>query len=70
MVGERASIAQVSQTFAHGFELYLGGENLLGFRQDDPILDARDPGSPYFDASLIWGPVSGRMFYAGLRYRL
>jgi hypothetical protein len=62
--------AQVSQTFRQGFEVYLGAENLLGFRQDDPILDARDPGSPYFDASLVWGPVSGRMVYAGVRYRL
>jgi len=61
---------QVSQTLAHGFELYLGAENLLGFRQNDPILDAHDPHSPYFDASLVWGPVSGRMVYAGLRYRL
>jgi outer membrane receptor for ferrienterochelin and colicin len=62
--------AQVSQSFAFGFEIYVGGENLLGFRQDDPILDSRDPASPYFDASLVWGPVSGRMVYAGLRYRL
>jgi outer membrane receptor protein involved in Fe transport len=61
---------QVSQTFRQGFEVYLGAENLLGFRQDDPILSAQDPGSPYFDASLVWGPVSGRMVYAGLRYKL
>jgi outer membrane receptor for ferrienterochelin and colicin len=62
--------AQVSRRIWAGMDLYLGVENIFGFRQDDPVLDGAHPEGPYFDASLIWGPVTGRMVYAGLRYRL
>jgi outer membrane receptor protein involved in Fe transport len=62
--------AQISRGFAPGLEAYLGGENLFNFKQDDPIIDPGNPTSPYFDASLIWGPVAGRMVYAGVRYSL
>ena len=60
--------AQISRTLVGTLELYVGAENLLDFRQDDPILDAAAPSSPYFDASLVWGPLGGRMVYAGLRW--
>jgi hypothetical protein len=62
--------AQITRTLFAGLELYVGGENLLDFRQDNPILDADNPASPYFDASLIWGPLGGRMIYAGVRWGL
>lgn len=62
--------AQVSMMFAAGLEVYLGAENLFNFRQNDPIIDPANPTSPYFDASLVWGPIAGRMVYAGVRYRL
>jgi outer membrane receptor for ferrienterochelin and colicins len=61
---------QVTRTFIKGIDLYLGIENLLNYRQMDPILDSAHPQSPFFDASLVWGPLSGRMMYAGLRYRI
>jgi len=48
-------------------DLYLGGENLTGFRQERPILAWEDPFSPWFDSSLVWGPTAGRRFYVGLR---
>lgn len=62
--------AQVTRSFGNLFDLYIGVENLFDFRQTDPIIDADNPNGQYFDASLIWGPVSGRMAYAGLRYRI
>jgi outer membrane receptor for ferrienterochelin and colicins len=64
--------AQVSKTVGkkHPFELYLGGENLSNYFQKDPIIAADQPFSQYFDASLVWGPVSGRLIYTGLRYKL
>ena len=62
--------AQITKTFFEGFELYIGAENLLDFRQNNPIIDPFNPNSEYFDASLVWGPVSGRMIYAGFRYNL
>jgi outer membrane receptor protein involved in Fe transport len=60
--------AQVTRSFTVGFDLYLGVENLLGFRQDTPVIDAAHPNSSYFDSSLIWGPVNGRVVYGGLRW--
>jgi outer membrane receptor protein involved in Fe transport len=62
--------AQITRTFYSGFDLYLGAENLFDFRQKDLIIDPFNPHSEYFDASLIWGPVNGRMVYAGLRYKI
>ncbi len=52
------------------FDLYLGGENLTNFRQMNPIIASTDPFGDYFDGSLIWGPIMGRMFYVGLRYAI
>ncbi len=62
--------AQISKTWNETFELYAGGENVLNFKQHNPILSAAEPYSPYFDSSLIWGPVYGRELYVGLRYRI
>ncbi|MGZ4025575.1 MAG: TonB-dependent receptor domain-containing protein [Flavisolibacter sp.] len=64
--------AQVSKSLGKNkaFDLYVGGENLTGYFQHQAILAARDPFSQYFDASMVWGPVSGRLFYAGFRYSL
>ncbi|GAB3574905.1 TonB-dependent receptor [Spirosoma luteolum] len=62
--------AQVSRAFRSGWEVYLGGENLTGFRQDNPIVGAADPFGPSFDAgSQVWGPVTGAMVYAGFRFK-
>lgn len=62
--------AQVSKQWAEKYDVYIGVENILGFKQPNPILASSDPFSPYFDASLIWGPVFGRMVYAGVRLRI
>ena len=61
---------QITRSFFAGFDLYLGIENLLGFKQDNPILDPLHPNGNYFDASMIWGPVNGRSMYAGVRYKM
>jgi outer membrane receptor protein involved in Fe transport len=62
--------AQISKEWNEKFEVYLGVENLLDYKQENPIIAADDPFGPYFDSSLIWAPVSGRMFYGGLRLKL
>lgn len=62
--------AQISKHFNSKFEVYVGGENLGNFMQMSPIISADNPESPYFDASMIWGPVFGRMGYVGLRWRI
>ncbi len=52
------------------FEIYTGIENILGTRQDFPILGSDDPFGPYFDSSFNWGPTKGREFYIGVRYKI
>ena len=62
--------AQISKGWKDKFEVYVGAENLFGFIQEGPILANEDPFGPYFDSSLVWGPVFGRNIYAGIRVRL
>ncbi|MVM37690.1 TonB-dependent receptor plug domain-containing protein [Spirosoma sp. HMF3257] len=62
--------AQISRAFRSGWEIYLGGENLTGFRQLNPIVAANDPFGARFDAgSQVWGPITGRMIYMGFRFK-
>ncbi len=62
--------AQVSRAFRSGWEIYVGGENLTGFRQANPILGAANPFGPDFDAGTqAWGPITGRMVYIGFRFK-
>ena len=58
--------AQVTRRFK-GFDVYVGGENLTGYTQPDPIIAASSPYSSDFDASCIWGPLMGVKVYAGIR---
>ncbi len=62
--------AQVSKKIGKRSEIYLGGENLLDTRQNNPILAPENPFGENFDASLVWGPIFGRNVYAGFRYRI
>jgi hypothetical protein len=50
------------------WEIQLACENLNNFRQATPVIAADRPFSPYLDASLIWGPIMGRMASLTLRY--
>lgn len=53
------------------FSLYLGVENLLDFKQPNPILVYdNNPFGKYFDSSMIWGPIEGRVLYLGMRFNL
>ena len=61
---------QLGKTLFDKLDIYIGVENLFAYIQEDPILASEDPFGPYFDSSLIWGPVFGRKFYAGLRFRI
>lgn len=58
--------AQITRKF-RGIDLYVGGENLGNYRQKNAILNADQPFSEDFNASAIWGPLSGIKIYAGLR---
>ncbi len=53
----------------NNFDIYIGVENLSNYVQENPIIDSENPNSDNFDASLIYAPVMGRLFYTGLRYK-
>lgn len=61
--------SQITKTIRTGFDIYLGGENIFDYRQENAILSNDNPFNDYFDSSLIWGPVQGRTVYIGLRYK-
>lgn len=64
--------AQVIKGFGKNnvFDAYIGAENLTNFYQHDAIIATGEPFGDYFDTSLIWGSVTGRMFYGGLRFSI
>ena len=61
--------AQITRWFRH-WSIYLGGENLTGVKQKTPIYGVANPWGKDFEPTLVWGPVEGRMFYAGIRVKL
>ena len=64
--------AQVLKTVGKNsqFDFYVGAENLTNYFQKDVIVAPNQPFGNYFDASMVWGPVNGRMFYFGMRYKI
>ena len=61
---------QVTKVFSKKFEVYIGGENLTNTRQLNPVLAADDPFGVNFDTTIVYAPVFGRMYYAGLRFKI
>lgn len=62
--------AQVTKVFSPAFEVYLGGENILDERQENPIIDAENPFGSNFDSTFVYGPIFGRNVYLGLRFKI
>lgn len=62
--------AQITRTFSSTFEMYVGGENIGNYRQDKAILASNDPFGPNFDTSIVYAPVYGQMYYAGIRFKI
>jgi outer membrane receptor for ferrienterochelin and colicins len=61
--------AQITKKFKD-FDVYLGGENLTNFTQSDPITEYFRPYHTHFDTTMVWGPVVGRVIYAGFRFSI
>ena len=62
--------AQITRTFSSTFELYVGGENIGNYKQNNGIVQSENPFGTYFDSSMLYGPVFGQMYYAGLRFKI
>jgi hypothetical protein len=66
--------AQITKKIEN-LSIFLGGENLTDYKQANPIIAANDPfgrqtGTSYFDSSIIWAPIIGRVIYIGVRYEI
>lgn len=63
---------QLSKTVGKKYpvEIYLGAENLTNYFQKNVIIAAAEPFGKYFDAAMVWAPVTGRMLYAGFRFKI
>ena len=61
--------AQITHVYKQ-FEFYVGGENLLDYRLDNPIIDAQNPFSERFDATRVWAPIIGINIYGGIRFTI
>ena len=62
--------AQITRTFSSTFEMYIGGENIGNYRQEKAILGADNPFGSNFDTSIVYAPIFGQMYYAGLRFKI
>jgi outer membrane receptor for ferrienterochelin and colicins len=62
--------AQITRVFSSTFEVYVGGENIGNYKQNPAIVDSQNPFGPYFDATILYAPVFGQMYYAGLRFKI
>jgi hypothetical protein len=58
--------AQIARDFSKNVRLYVGGENLTGFTQDNPIIDAANPFGNYFDGGMVYAPIMPANFYVGV----
>ncbi len=63
------SYAQISRKI-NRWEMYVGVENMFNFKQENPIMYASNPFFPGFDATMVWGPITGRMIYFGTRLKI
>lgn len=61
---------QITKTFSSKFEVYVGGENIGNYRQNKAILGSENPFGATFDTSIVYAPVFGQMYYAGLRFKI
>ena len=62
--------AQITRTFSSTFEVYVGGENITNYKQSNAIIGVDNPFGTSFDSSLVYGPLFGQMYYAGLRFKI
>jgi outer membrane receptor for ferrienterochelin and colicins len=61
---------QITKQFGKKWDLYAGAENLTNYMQKNLFIAGDQPFGPYFDGSMIWGPVNGRIGYLGIRFKL
>jgi hypothetical protein len=61
--------AQISRKIKN-WDIYLGCENIAGYKQKRPIIATDSPYSTAFNSACVWGPLMGRKIYIGVRFNL
>ena len=61
--------AQITKNIGK-WAIYVGGENLTNYKQENAIISASNPWSTDFDPTMVYGPMHGCKFYAGFRFKL
>jgi len=59
--------SQITRVFSNKFEMYIGGENIGSYTQNNPIVGGYPFGTD-FDTSIVYAPIHGALFYIGLRF--
>ncbi|MEY5040777.1 MAG: hypothetical protein RLZZ414_305 [Bacteroidota bacterium] len=62
--------SQIRYAPSTSWDFYLGANNLLNYQQKNPIISANNSDSQFFDASIVWAPVFGRMIYFGIKWEI
>lgn len=58
--------AQIARNFNKNIRMYIGGDNLMNYKQKNAIIDAKNPFSNYFDGGMVYAPIMPANFYIGL----
>lgn len=61
--------AQVSRKIKN-WDIYIGCENIAGYKQKRPIIATDSPYSTAFNSACVWGPLMGRKVYIGVRFNM
>jgi outer membrane receptor for ferrienterochelin and colicin len=61
---------QIMKRWNDKVDVYVGGENILNYKQTDSIISSDDAFGEFFDASIVWAPLFGANIYVGFRYTL
>lgn len=62
--------AQVTVKPVRGVETYFSVKNLFNYTQENPLIDPAHPFGDHFDTAYVYGPLLGRRFLVGVRYKL
>jgi hypothetical protein len=61
---------QITRVFSSVFEIYIGGENIGNYTQSRAIIGNENPFGTSFDSYIVYAPIFGQMYYAGLRFTI
>ncbi len=61
---------QLNKRFNSQLSTYFGVKNIFDYTQDSPLIDPANPFGDNFDTAYAYGPMQGRRFVLGVRYKL